>query len=134
MKAIYISIHSKHLNKIIKKEKTFEFRNYIPKKNFNTLFVYETYPICNLKYIIKIKKIIKYPNKIKKQGIGNNKFNNGLGALYAYEIDTIYKLIKPLTLKKLKTEYNFAPPQRFAYENKYPILTKHLKDSLKEKI
>ena len=58
-KAIFISIKPIHLNKIVSGIKNYEFRNYIPKKDINKLYVYESYPTCSLKYILTIDKIVK---------------------------------------------------------------------------
>ena len=105
MKAIYISIKPIHLNKIIRGEKTYEFRNYVPKKGVDTLFVYESFPTCELRYVIKIGEIIKYPNKIVKKGVGNDEFNRGdKKSKYAYEIKEVYKLDKFIPLKFLKED------------------------------
>ena len=76
-KAIFISIKPIHLNKIVSGIKNYEFRNYIPKKDINKLYVYESYPTCSLKYILTIDKIVKYPDKIKENGYGNSDFNKG---------------------------------------------------------
>lgn len=49
--------------------------------------VYKLSPTCELKYIIELGEIVKYPNKIIKEGYGNDDFNNGLNSSeYAYEI------------------------------------------------
>ena len=53
-KAIYVSINALAVEKIINKRKNHEFRNYIPKKEFDTLYVYTTSPKSELKYILKI--------------------------------------------------------------------------------
>ena len=130
MSAIYISIKPIHLNRIVEGTKNYEFRNYIPKKEFDTLYVYESYPISSLKYIIKIDKIVKAPNKIDNEGIGNIEFNQGDKTKYAYHIDKIYK-IKPINLKTLKEKYHFTPPQGYAYDTRYENLTNYLKSVVK---
>lgn len=86
-KAIYISIKPKFTKMIETGEKNYEFRKYISKQEIDTLFVYESSPTCKLKYILELGNIIEYPNKIEKEGYGNEDFNNGLKkAKYAYEI------------------------------------------------
>lgn len=126
MSAIYISIKPVHLRRIEQGIKNHEFRNYIPKKEFDTLYVYESYPTSSLKYIIKIDKIISYPDKIDKDGYGNIEFNQGLKTKYAYHIDKVYKLDNPLDLKTLKEKYHFTPPQGYAYDTRYQELTNYI--------
>lgn len=76
-KAIYVSINTTAVGKIINKIKNHEFRNYIPKREFDTLYVYTTSSKSELRYLLKIEKVIEYPNQIMAQGDGNLKFNNG---------------------------------------------------------
>lgn len=133
MKAIYISIKPIHLNRIISGEKTYEFRNYVPKEGVDTLFVYESSPVCELRYVIKIGDIIEYPNKIIKKGIGNEEFNRGeKNSRYAYEIKEIYKLDKFIPLKILKEKYKFNPPQAYSYSKRYLKLTDYIMGSIKK--
>ena len=77
-KGIFISIKPEFTKRIEIGEKNYEFRKYIPKEEFDKLYVYETVPTCSLKYILTIDKIVEYPNKIIEKGYGNNDFNNGL--------------------------------------------------------
>ena len=79
-KGLYMSINPNATSKIEMKVKTYEFRNYIPKKDFVKLYVYVTSPVCELKYIILIDDIISYPNTIPENGDGNYEFNQGIKA------------------------------------------------------
>lgn len=125
-KGIFISIKPKYLRLIESGEKTYEFRNYYPKEKIDVLYVYESSPTCMLKYIIELGEIIKYPNKIIKDGIGNLEFNQGNKYKYAYEIKSIHVLDKPIDLKALKEKYGFTAPQGYAYDTRYPDLVKFL--------
>lgn len=124
--SIYLSIKKSAIDKIVKKEKNHEFRNYIPKKKFKYIFVYVSLPVSELKYIIEIKKILEKPAKIEYEGDGNNQFNYGEKSKFAYEIYKVYEFKKSIPLKKLKEEYNFNPPQSFAYADCYLKLTENL--------
>lgn len=127
-KAIYLSIKPKFTRKIETGEKDHEFRKYIPKEAIDTLFVYETVPTCQLKYIIELGKIVEYPNKINELGYGNADFNAGLKqSKYAYEIKHVDLLENPICLKELKDVYRFAPPQSYAYDDRYEKLTNDIK-------
>lgn len=129
-KAIYLSIKPKFTKKIETGEKNYEFRKYIPKLDIDTLFVYETFPTCQLKYIIELGQIIEYPNKINECGYGNEEFNNGLKkSKYAYEIKHVDLLENPINLKELKEVYNFMPPQSYAYDSRYEKLTNAIKNA-----
>lgn len=127
-KAIYLSIKPKFTKKIETGEKNYEFRKYIPKEEIDTLFVYETVPTCQLKYIIELGNIVEYPDKINELGYGNADFNAGLKqSKYAYEIKHVDLLENPICLKELKDVYGFAPPQSYAYDDRYERLTNDIK-------
>lgn len=129
IKAVFMSIKQKPMENIIKKKKTYEFRNYIPKKEFNTIFVYESLPVGELKYIIKIGEVIERSNKIEKDGIGNKDFNLGNMGKYAYEIKNVFMLDYPISLKTLKEKYNFNPPQRYIYASSNFRLSNYILNS-----
>ncbi len=133
--AIYVSIKPKYTKLIETGVKNYEFRNYCPKDKFNKLYVYESFPASSLKYIIEIGDIIKYPNKIKKDGYGNKEFNDGLkSAKYAYEIIGVYKYKEPLKLEILRSKFNFSPPQAYSYDSTYIELTNYIEKYEKTKI
>ena len=131
--AIFISIKPIHTQKIESGQKNYEFRKYIPKKRISKLYVYESSPSSCLKYILTIDKIVEYPDKIDGQGIGNYEFNNGLKKTkYAYHIASVKKIDNPIKLDELRREYDFCPPQSYAYDIKYPKLAEKLEKLLKE--
>ncbi len=122
-KGIFISIKPKYLRKIESGEKNYEFRNYYPRQKIDVLYVYETVPTCELKYIIELGEIIEFPNKILKNGYGNKEFNEGKMSKYAYEIKSVYILKNPISLTELRKLYNFVAPQSYAYDITYKKLT-----------
>lgn len=134
-KGIFLSIKPEFTKKIETGEKNYEYRKYIPKENFDTLYVYETLPTCSLKYVLTIDKIIEYPNKIKETGIGNEDFNKGLKkSRFAYHILKVEKLDRPIPLKELKKVYGFSAPQSYAYDTKYPELVKYIANASKKQL
>lgn len=129
-KAIYLSIKPRFTKKIETGEKNYEFRKYIPKYEIDTLFVYESSPTCQLKYIIELGRIVKFPEKITESGDGNTDFNAGLKfSKYAYEIKHVYLLENPIGLKELRDVYGFVPPQSYAYDDRYKKLTDYIKSA-----
>ena len=72
---IFMSIKEQHIERVLNKTKNNEFRTRIPNKKVDYIFVYIPMPVKELKYILKVKKPIRTPNKIKIEGIGNDTFN-----------------------------------------------------------
>ena len=134
VRGIYISIKPQHTKKILAGEKNYEFRNYYPKEQIDRLYVYETFPTKELKYIIDLGNIIEYPEKISINGCGNYEFNIGNKTKYAYEIKHLYALDKSISLNELKNEYGFVPPQAYAYDSRYPELTNYIEGACNNKI
>lgn len=123
---IYVSINPESTSKIVQGIKNHEFRNYIPKKSFKFLYVYVTAPQSELKYVIEIGNIVKYPGKLYCDGEGNHDFNKGKKSKYAYPIVKVYKLVCPISLEKLKKKFDFVPPQAFSYAGTFTKLTKYV--------
>lgn len=123
---IYVSIKLEPISKIVQGIKNYEFRNYIPKKNFKFLYVYITAPQSQLKYVIEIGDIVKYPEKLESCGDGNRDFNMGKKSKYAYPIIKVYELVLPVPLEILKKKFGFVPPQAFSYAETFVELTKYV--------
>ena len=123
---IYVSINPESTSKIVHEIKNHEFRNYIPKKSFKFLYVYVTAPQGQLKYVIEIGDIVKYPKKLESNGDGNSDFNLGKKSKYAYPIIKVYELTVPISLEELKNKFGFVPPQAFSYAETFANLTEHL--------
>lgn len=124
--AVFMSIKEIHMNRILCKIKNHEFRTKKPKKKFDYIIVYVPTPIKELKYILKVKQPVTNPNKISIDGYGNKKFNNASIEKYAYPIESVYKINKPIKLDILKHKYNFTAPQSFAYGEKYQKLLEYI--------
>ncbi len=123
---IYVSIKQEPISKIVNGIKNHEFRNYIPKKSFKFLYVYVTAPQSQLKYVIEIGNIVKYPEQLEFDGDGNLDFNQGNKSKYAYPIIKVCELTNPISLEELKKKFDFVPPQAFSYAETYIELTKHI--------
>lgn len=116
MTDVVVSIYPNFTNLIKTGEKNYEFRKYVPKRGVDRLWIYSSSPICMLEYVADIDKIIEFPDKITEKGVGNEDFNNGLKkSKFAYHIKHLYKLITPLSLDKLRSEFGFSAPQSYFY-------------------
>lgn len=123
---IYVSINQEPTFKIAQGIKNYEFRNYIPKKSFKFMYVYVTAPQSQLRYVIEIGNIVKYPEQLEIDGDGNLDFNKGKKSKYAYQITKVYELTNPISLEELKNKFGFIPPQAFSYAETYTTLTEHI--------
>ena len=59
-------------------------------------------------------------------GYGNKEFNDTNTKKYAYPIESVYEINKPIKLDILKKKFNFTAPQSFAYGEKYQKLLEHI--------
>lgn len=126
---IFMSIKEQHINRILNKTKNHELRTRIPNKNVDYIFVYIPVPIKELKYILKVDRPIKTPNKIAIDGIGNKEFNETTKEKYAYPIKNLYIINNPIKLNCLREKYNFTAPQSFTYGEKYKELLDYIDKS-----
>lgn len=132
---ILISIKPKFTSLIKEKKKNYEFRNYIPKKGVDRLWIYTSSPICSLEYVADIDNIVTYPKHILEEGVGNDEFNKGfVQSKYAYHIKHLYRLKIPLKLDKMRTEFGFTAPQSYSYLANNPKLSEFVLMQELEKI
>lgn len=128
---IYVSIKPDPIHKIVQGIKDHEFRNYVPKEDFKFLYVYVSAPQSELRYVIEIGKIVQYPDKLEKNGDGNQEFNKGKKSKFAYSILKVYELVNPIPLKELKERFSFVPPQAFSYSKTFQELTDYIEKAQK---
>ncbi|KOO47799.1 hypothetical protein [Viridibacillus arvi] len=116
LNSIILSIKPIYNELILKQEKIYEFRNFKP-KNFSSYFwVYESYPIKYLKYIIRISEPIEYPLKLNGNSYGVDRFNSSeMNCKYAYKIEELYVIEEPISMDVLKSRFGFTPPQAYTY-------------------
>ncbi len=126
--SVFMSIKEIHINRILEKTKNHEFRSKKPKNKFKYIIVYIPTPIKELKYILKVKEPITTPNKILIDGFGNQKFNEEQKEKYAYPIESVFEIKRPIKLQELKEKFGFTAPQSFAYGEKYNKLLKYIEE------
>ena len=118
---IILSIHPRHIEKILSGEKVYEYRKRIP-MNIRYIVVYATTPIKMIVAVIEVESIIKGTpdviwNKTKKHaGISKdffiNYFTNHQDS-YAIKFKTVLRLKTPKSLMCLGN--NICAPQSYTY-------------------
>lgn len=117
--SLIYSIKPQYVELIVERKKNHEFRNRLPRKIPNIIWIYTTVPRKEIRYFMEVDKPVIYPNKINVNGIGNIEFNSGWKyAKNAYPICHLFELKSPLDLDLLKSQYNFTAPQSFVYLEK----------------
>lgn len=120
---IILSIHPRHINKILSGEKLYEFRKRIPLE-IRYIVVYATAPIKKIVALIEIDKVIKDTPEIvwkktrKHAGISEDyyfRYFKDKQVAYAIKVNRVTKLKAPVPLIRLN--YNCAP-QSYVYINK----------------
>lgn len=118
---IILSIHPKHVEKILSGEKQYEYRKYIP-NGIRYLVVYATAPIQMIVAFIEIDAVIKgIPNEVWEKtkhhaGISRDFFMGYFSEhhdSYAIKFKTVSKLEIPKPLTCL--ERNICAPQSYVY-------------------
>lgn len=121
---IILSIHPRHIEKILSGEKLYEFRKRIPLE-IRYIVIYATAPIKKIVAFIEIDKIIKDTPEIvwkktkKHAGISEDyflRYFKDKQVAYAVKVKRVTKLKDPVLLIRLN--YNCAP-QSYMYVNKH---------------
>lgn len=113
---IFISIYPTHVENIISRKKSHEFRSYTFPATVSRIWIYQTKPLSTLTHMAVISSS-KNPGEITTpDGIGNAEFNSGVTrSKFAYEILELYALANPMTFEELKSRQWFrAAPQKYA--------------------
>lgn len=131
LNSIILSIKPIYNELISKQEKIYEFRNFKP-KNFSSYFwVYESYPIKHLKYILRISEPIEYPLKLSGNSYGVDRFNlSEMKCKYAYKIEELYEIEEPISMEVLKSRFGFTPPQAYTYLQRNVELQNYIRSNV----
>lgn len=134
---IVISVKSEHMNNIVSRLKTHEFRKFLIPEFTKRMWFYVMAPIQQLQYIAIISDE-KHPGEIDEvdRGIGNEEFNaNKMEAKYAHEILHLYELKEPLSFYELK-EFEFlrAPPPSAKWQWAKPEMLGYIKWNKQKKL
>ena len=121
---ILLSIHPEHVEKIVSKVKTFEFRKKAPKSFLldPQIAIYSTRPVGRVVAYVEVRRILSgNPSRIwyrtsRGAGIDKGAFDiyfKGCATAFAFEISKVHKFIRPITLRE--AGYNKSAPQSFCY-------------------
>jgi len=126
-KSILISIKPKFIDLIIKGIKTHEFRKRIPASPFDSIVVYTTVPVAEVRYVLTVAEPVEFPNMIAEHGYGNRDFNEGRKkSKFAIPIMQVHELENPISLVSLRDDFLVTPPQSFVYMDSCKILNQHI--------
>lgn len=123
-KTIIVSIHPKHIEKILSGEKRYEYRKRIP-QDINYLIVYATAPTKKIVALIEVDMVMKdTPQNIwdltqKESGVSYEFFMNYFNDFsigYAIKFSNIYKLPTPIDITII--DGIKCAPQAYVYVNK----------------
>lgn len=121
MSKIILAIKSEFVERILRKEKLFEFRKRIPQQSVDEIFIYCTYPVMKVVASVKVKNVISgSPSAVWEQtkhaaGISRKLYRQyftNTKAAYAFVLGDVTYYDNPMDISAfgLKTA-----PQSFAY-------------------
>lgn len=113
---IIVSIYGEHVNRMVNRTKTHEFRSWKMPESVHRVWIYITKPASELRYMFLMGPP-KTRGEIDDDGIGNIEFNQGKkkAVTYAYEVLQIYELNNPVSLETMKQHGWPTAPQKYAY-------------------
>ncbi|RDW75187.1 hypothetical protein BP6252_06329 [Coleophoma cylindrospora] len=128
---VFISMHSQQVTEIMMRKRDHHFTPHALHPKTSRIWLYETAPVCLLKYMAVISSAL-CPGELRdERGIGNLEFNTGKSKVskYAYEILEVYELADPLSLARLRNyEWLDKAPRN---ELVRPAVIDHLMANLK---
>lgn len=112
---IIVSIYGEHVQRMVQRIKTHEFRSWKFPNTVHRVWIYITKPESQLKYMC-IFGPPKGRGEIDETGFGNAEFNRGLKrSTVAHEVLDMYELNNPVSYAIMK-QYGWpTAPQKFAY-------------------
>ncbi|GBE79219.1 hypothetical protein SCP_0204160 [Sparassis crispa] len=112
---VILTIKPVYAGLIRKREKNHEFRGYRLRAGVQRLWLYESSPVCALTCLIETAAP-KVPGEIcDPSGIGNDEFDAGQSASYAYPILGLFTLGQPVSRVEMKARFGVYAPQGYCY-------------------
>jgi len=128
---IILSIDPPDVVQIVDGTKTHEFCSYRVPPTVTRIWVYETKPRHELRYMAVVGGA-KEPGEIDAadRGVGNESFNEGRGARFAYELEQVYELNNPVPLDVMRRNgWVEDAPEKYVYVP--PAVVGHLLGNLR---
>ncbi len=114
---VFVSMPPQTLTSILSRARTHETRNWALPPGVVRLWIYETKPVCALKYMCSVGPVLRPGQITDETGLGNKEFNkkSERGNWRAYEIMAVYELLDPIELAVLlQREWFRQPPRTFS--------------------
>jgi hypothetical protein len=112
---IIISIYGEHVEKMVTRMKTHEFRDWKIPDSVCRVWIYLTKPAKELRYMC-IFGPAQTQGQIHEDGVGNAEFNQGMKkSRFAYEVLQMYELNDPVSYQSMKDHGWPTAPQKLAY-------------------
>jgi hypothetical protein len=109
---VVLAIYPEHVATIVDGSKTHEFRKYRLSPDAKFLWLYETAPVCAVRFVIEVDNVA-LPGQIPSSGLGNAAFNTGdKESKFAYPILRLVRLPRPISASEL-LDFGLCPPHRW---------------------
>ncbi|KZT19413.1 hypothetical protein NEOLEDRAFT_969146 [Neolentinus lepideus HHB14362 ss-1] len=118
-----LPIKAEYMDRIIRKEKNYEFRRYFINPSVKRIWFYLTAPFSHIAYICEID-----PARTRKagdellleDGLGNKEFNerhaDWTGYDYAYRVRSVRRIAEPVALQMMRDVYGMkSAPRSLVY-------------------
>ncbi|KIM47399.1 hypothetical protein M413DRAFT_63141 [Hebeloma cylindrosporum] len=101
-----------YMQQIVRGEKNYEFRKYRIAPTVKRVWFYLTAPFSCISYVCEIDPAVTRNEgdpKLVEDGLGNKEYNtfhvDWKGYDFAYRVRSVYKILEPITLAKMKSRY-----------------------------
>ncbi|KAJ7584369.1 hypothetical protein C8J56DRAFT_829673 [Mycena floridula] len=112
-----------YMQQIVRGEKNYEFRKYRMTHTVERIWFYITAPSSSIVYVCEIDPAVTREEgdpKLPEDGLGNKEYNtfheDWKGYDFAYRVHSVYKILEPITLAKMKSRYGYkGAPRGLSY-------------------
>ncbi|KAJ7192327.1 hypothetical protein GGX14DRAFT_380209 [Mycena pura] len=101
-----------YMQNIVRGEKTYEFRRYRIPASVERIWFYLNAPLSRIAYVCEIDPAVTRNEgdpKLPEDGLGNKEYNtfhkDWRGYDFAYRVRSVYEILEPITLAKMKSHY-----------------------------
>ncbi|KAI8854797.1 hypothetical protein BC829DRAFT_486105 [Chytridium lagenaria] len=122
-----MAIKPEYVALIVDRKKNHEFRKYRLRPTTERLWLYESSPVCAIRYVACIQSPKEPGNVNDPSGIGNDEFDAGLKtSKFGYPVVGLLKMGEQLGKNQLKSEFGISNIQGYRYATedlvkRYPV-------------